>query len=99
MLLVFAFIALLNDLACRFEGDKYAIILPDTTNDGALIAAEKLFNTLKTVVIKNDSKEFNASVSIAVLQYNVKMDTNEFIDVAERKLIQGQNEGGNRIIS
>ena len=88
-----------NDLACRFEGDKFAIILPDTTNDGALIAAEKLYNNLKTISIKDDSKEYHTSVSIAVLQYNVKMDSNEFIDVAERKLIQGQKEGGDRIIS
>lgn len=88
-----------NDLACRFEGDKFAIILPDTTNDGALIAAEKIYNNLKAVVIKDDSKEYKTSVSVSVLQYNVKMDANEFIEVAERKLINGQNEGGNRIIS
>ena len=88
-----------NDLACRFEGDKFGIILPDTTNDGAVIAAEKIFNNIKNFVIKTDSVEIHANVSIVVLQYNIKMNANEFIDIAERKLIQCQADGGCKIVS
>ena len=88
-----------NDLACRFEGEKFAIILPDTTHDGALIAAEKLFNNVEHFTVKTDTEEYHPTVSISVLQYNVKMDVNDFIDLAERNLIKAQNEGGNKIIS
>ena len=88
-----------NDLACRLEGDKFAIILPDTTIDGAMIAAEKLFSNLKNIVIRNNSEEYHTTISISVLEYNVQMEVNEFIEVAERKLIKVQSEGGNRVIS
>ena len=86
-------------MACRLEGDKFAIILPDTSIDGAMIAAEKLFTNLKNIVIRNNSEEYHTTISISVLEYNVQMEVNEFIEVAERKLIKVQSEGGNRVIS
>ena len=88
-----------NDLACRFEGDRFAVILPDTANEGTLIAAEKLFNNLKNIYIKIDDNEYHAAVTLSVLQYNVIMDSNDFINLAERNLIKAQNEGGNKIVS
>lgn len=87
-----------NDLACRFEGEKFAIILPDTTNDGATIAAEKIFNNLKGIVFNCNSNNYKASISVSVLQYDVKMDAHDFLDIAERKLIQAQSEGGNKLV-
>lgn len=88
-----------NDLTCRFEGEKFAILLPDTTKEGALIVAEKLYNNLKHFLIKYDSVEYSTSVTLSVLPYDVKMSDAELIELAEKQLTKGQNEGGNKIIS
>lgn len=88
-----------NDLPCRFEGDKFSIILPDTTLDGAKSAAEKLMKTIKSSKFKQGEIEKELAVTISVLEFDVSMNINQFVDAADRLIKKGQAAGGKIIVS
>lgn len=86
-----------NDLPCRFEGDKFTIILPDTKTDGAHVAAEKILESINGATIKTKDAEVLLSLTLAVAQFQLSMNIGQFIDGASRLLAEGQTAGGNRI--
>lgn len=88
-----------NDLPCRFEGDKFAIILPDTCMEGGVTAAEKILENMRSVAVKIREEEEKISVSIAVCQFRVSMNIGQYIETAERLLAEAQKQGGNCILS
>jgi diguanylate cyclase (GGDEF)-like protein len=86
-----------NDLPCRYEGDKFTIILPDTGVEGARIAAEKILEHVRQIVFKNREEEEKISVSLAITQFKINMNLGQFIEEAEILLADTQKQGGNRI--
>lgn len=88
-----------NDLPCRYEGDKFAIILPDTTIEGGMIAAEKIIDNMRNVAMKIRDEEEKISVSLAVSQFKVNLNIGQYIENAERLLVQAHQNGGNCIVA
>ncbi|GAB4282053.1 MAG: hypothetical protein Kow0029_27400 [Candidatus Rifleibacteriota bacterium] len=87
-----------NDLPCRYEGDKFAVILPDTSIEGASTAAEKILENMRQLAIKNRDEEEKVSVSLSITQFKINMNIGQFIEEAEMLLAEAQKQGGNRII-
>lgn len=87
-----------NDFSCRFQGDKFLILMPDTTRDGANNAAEKIYKNIKNFKYKDDNNTFKIDVTVTINEYDVKYNANEFIEISEKHLIEGQSQGGDRII-
>jgi diguanylate cyclase (GGDEF)-like protein len=87
-----------NDLPCRFEGDKFTIILPDTAAGGAKTAAEKILESIRQLVIRNREEEEKISASLAVVQFKINMNLGQFIEEAEALLAVAQKEGGDRAL-
>ncbi len=88
-----------NDLPCRYEGDKFTIILPDTSSEGAMHAAEKILDSVRQIVVKNREEEQRITVSMAITQFKVSMNLAQFIEEAEIMLADAQKQGGNKIMS
>jgi diguanylate cyclase (GGDEF)-like protein len=86
-----------NDLPCRYEGDKFSIILPDTTLDGAMIAAEKVLENIRSTTIKHQDIEETVKLSLSITQFKISMNVGQFIETGEKLLTTAQSEGGNRI--
>jgi diguanylate cyclase (GGDEF)-like protein len=87
-----------NDLPCRYEGDKFSIILPDTSYAGAKTAAEKILDSIRQIVIRNREEEEKVSVSLAVVQFKLNMNLGQFIDEAESLLLKAQKQGGDKVL-
>ncbi|MGM0598226.1 MAG: diguanylate cyclase domain-containing protein [Candidatus Rifleibacteriota bacterium] len=87
-----------NDLPCRYEGDKFTIILPDTAALGAKSAAEKILENVQKLSFKNVDEEVKVSVSMAINQFKVNMNLNQFIEEAEALLCKAKEQGGNQIL-
>lgn len=87
-----------NDLPCRYEGDKFAIILPDTANEGSHTAAKKIVDTIRNLAIRHLDIEAKVTVSLAIVEFKVNMNIGQFVETAERLLAHAQKEGGDRIV-
>ncbi len=88
-----------NDLPCRYEGDKFSIILPDTTLEGAMIAAEKILENIRSTTIKHQDIEETVKLSLSIAQFKISMNVGQFIETGEKLLAAAQSEGGNRILA
>jgi diguanylate cyclase (GGDEF)-like protein len=60
-------IARVSDVAARFDGDQFVVILPETDIDGAGAVAEKFRQRVASAVMVNDDVEVSLTVSIGGL--------------------------------
>ncbi len=90
------------DIVGRLGEDEFIAILPNTDVNGARIAAEKIRKKIESSILRyeNEPITFTISGGIASLNSKIRFSTSsmeEFIKVAERKLKEAKNEGGNCI--
>lgn len=60
-------IARVSDVAARFDGDQFVVILPETDIDGAGSVAEKLRQRIASAVMTNDDIDVSLTISIGGL--------------------------------
>ncbi|MDD3610434.1 MAG: GGDEF domain-containing protein [Halothiobacillaceae bacterium] len=90
-----------QDLVCRFGGEEFAVILPQTTYTGGMALAEKLRSRIAASRLKlaesgKDLGELTISLGVACIRHD---DTPEsLIRRADRALYQAKHEGRNRVV-
>lgn len=91
-----------GDLAARYGGEEFAIILPNTTPEGAISIANSINQTLKSLRIEHQASlvsEFvTISMGIATMQPNDKLSTKRLILNADKALYQAKKRGRNCIV-
>lgn len=87
------------DVAIRYGGEEFIIILPGTTSEGAVQTAEKIRHLVeKSTVPTINSQTIRYTVSIGVASFHdPESSFEELINVADKMLYQSKNEGRNRI--
>jgi len=86
-----------NDIPCRFGGEKFAIILPDTNIKGAEVVAEKLRQGIETNKILHHGKELKVTASFGIADYEINMSIEQYVDAVEKQLHEAKRKGGNMI--
>ena len=85
-----------EDIAGRYGGEEFIIILPNTDHKAAYKVAEKIRKSVKNINWNIDG--FQISLSGGV--YSLKDETvNEFIEKTDRLLYKAKNTGRDRIIA
>jgi diguanylate cyclase (GGDEF)-like protein len=88
-----------SDLVCRYGGEEFLLLLPDTGPAGAREQAEKIRRTLQSrpVAFENQAIDVRASIGVATL--NPDLDTPEtLIGRADRALYAAKNAGRNQVM-
>jgi two-component system cell cycle response regulator len=87
------------DLAARFGGEEFVILLPQTDKEGALILAERLRSTLSQSPLATNGKELAVSASFGVAS-NLDVaegDAEDLLRGADIALYHAKNNGRNRV--
>ncbi len=88
------------DIAGRFGGEEFCVILPDTDRNGARFAAERIRQAVDASVIKAYDAQVKITVSLGVSTYPEDgAHIEELIDKADWALYRAKREGRNRICS
>ena len=82
------------DLPCRYDGEEFMAILPNTTIDGAFIVAERLRTNIETMAV--DGLKVTASLGIASFPVVIVESPAELIARAEQALQRSKASGRNR---
>jgi two-component system, cell cycle response regulator len=82
------------DIATRFGGDEFAMILPQTGLDGAISAAEHWCHAINQSLVGNI--RLSASIGVASFPDN-GMTPEQLLKAADEALYQAKNEGRNRV--
>lgn len=87
-----------QDLAFRYGGEEFLLLLPDTNVDNAVKAAHKLRQTIEKQRFTT-GKEGKWTASFGVSQLNDKEEWESVIQRADEALYQAKHKGRNTVIS
>jgi diguanylate cyclase len=88
-----------TDIAGRYGGEEFAIILPDTPIANVEFVAERIRRLVEkyTVVYDEINIKFTISLGIAGFKHS-QIDSTQWLDAADKALYQAKNSGKNRVI-
>jgi len=88
-----------RDMAVRFGGEEFAILLPETSSSGAMTLAETLRRTVSSGAIRRtDGGVIGAvTVSIGVAAYRAAETLEHWIERADQALYASKQGGRNRV--
>ncbi|MHB1677996.1 MAG: putative bifunctional diguanylate cyclase/phosphodiesterase [Sulfuriferula sp.] len=89
-----------SDWLCRWGGEEFLAILPDTDENGALKIAERLRKAIEKFSIEFNHQKIKTSVSIGIASYPRDGDTPDFLmKAADAALYEAKKSGRNRVVS
>ncbi len=86
------------DIFGRFGGDEFMVILPETNQEEAVEAAERICSSMRDIEITFEADIIKFSLSIGVASYREKMkDLEEIIISADKALYKAKAGGRNQV--
>lgn len=86
-----------TDNVYRYGGEEFVVLLGNTALDGAKVFAERLNQLIATLVMGNQDKALELTVSMGVTELNSADTIDSLIGRADTALYQAKHGGRNRI--
>jgi two-component system NtrC family response regulator len=88
------------DVAARYGGDEFAILMPDTNTQGAKSLAERLQRGIAELKFSVGKATVSLTGSIGISTFSIEkiIDTESIIVEADHALFIAKNKGGNQIV-
>jgi len=90
-----------SDIVCRYGGEEYIIILPDTGMESSMKIAHNIRQLVEDTVIKlPKKKELSVTISIGVSMANMIVDNDIEIAInkADNAMYEAKRSGKNRVV-
>jgi len=86
-----------TDVAARYGGDEFAIILPNTSLSDAMHVAERMVKNISRKPVHTDGRELNVSVSVGLGQYHQDQSIEDFMNETDAAMFNAKTAGKNRV--
>ncbi|MCE2570344.1 GGDEF domain-containing response regulator [Motilimonas eburnea] len=91
-----------SDFACRYGGEEFCVLLPNTDVSGAIAVADNILNSMNTVKIPHHgiqpSGHVTVSIGINADPSREPINVNDFLAHADEALYQAKHAGRNRAV-
>ncbi|WP_178861927.1 GGDEF domain-containing protein [Thiomicrorhabdus cannonii] len=91
-----------NETVCRYGGEEFAILLSDTSLEGAKVRAENIRSAIEAATLKRKNSNeplTKITASFGIAHYHGESDTaEEFINRADKALYEAKRQGRNRVL-
>jgi diguanylate cyclase (GGDEF)-like protein len=90
-----------EELFARYGGEEFAVVLPETTRDGAISVGERIRAMVEANPFLYESKSYRVTISLGVATTNgdAALTPTELIRQADDRLYQAKREGRNRVVA
>lgn len=87
-----------TDIAGRYGGEEYAILLVDTPLAQATVLAERLRKSVEALVIPYNGQQLKVTLSLGLAEYHSGMkEHRQWIEAADKGLYQSKANGRNQL--
>ncbi len=88
-----------SDIASRFGGEEFALLLPETNSEGSYIFAEKIRRIVEDIDFISDDSKFKVTISggISAFPENKAASGQELLNFADKALYKSKENGRNRV--
>ena len=90
------------DLVCRYGGEEFVVIMPDTDHSLAMVVAERIRKKVaeKPFIIHKGRQMIDVTVSVGLASTNNGAQTQDtLLKAADEALYQAKKDGRNRVVS
>ena len=84
------------DIPCRYGGEEFLVILPETDLEGARVIAERVRESIEKTLV--DGLSVTVSIGVASTGRGTVTDLLQFIQMADKALYMGKEAGRNVVI-
>jgi len=92
-----------SDIACRYGGEEFVLLLPKTTKEGAYKFAQRLREKIEKTTVRVEGIEqhitFTISVGVSETDYTVDANIEAVIKRADDAMYKAKKTGRNRVCS
>lgn len=88
------------DIAARFGGEEFMVILPETDVKSALIVAERIRKSIQKLNFKSTKGKFSVTSSIGIASFSHAANVTEdvFIEHSDQALYHAKENGRNKVV-
>ncbi len=89
-----------SDLVCRYGGEEFAVIIPNTNSENARKVCERFRKRVNKKVFTCISEDFRATVSIGIASLSIDNPSTFYalIAMSDRALYQAKTTGKNKVV-
>jgi diguanylate cyclase (GGDEF)-like protein len=87
-----------DELAARFGGEEFAIVLPETELEGAKAFCERVRESVAGHTFSVNDRPIRVTVSVGLAGVEAEYDVERFIEAADRRLYRAKASGRNRVV-
>lgn len=87
-----------TDLAGRYGGEEYAVLLVDTPIEPATVLAERLRHAVEALTVNYNSQTIKVTLSLGLAEFHADMaDHRQWIEAADKALYRSKANGRNQL--
>lgn len=89
-----------EDVPCRYGGEEFALIMPDTTHDDALVVCERIRQVISDVTWpRHPERAVTVSIGLVGSNNAHDADAQRWIEHADKNMYAAKQSGRNRTVS
>ena len=85
------------DAAARYGGDEFAVILPNTTLDDAVVVAERMVETVSRSPVTWKKEQIELTISVGVGEYTADTTPEDITSHSDKALYTAKQAGKNTV--
>jgi two-component system, cell cycle response regulator len=86
-----------SDVVCRYGGDEFTVLMPETNLEGAVALAEKIRDAASAQLFGDSERNFKLTVSIGAAELGETESGNDMLARADEALYRAKESGRNRV--